>query len=213
MRHERKHGWEASSPMMVAPSGSSNMEVLTGSNFVPSGGRSLEKTSDDLPTGIQPTRKALPQLLPDGMPPHLHLRASLRVKHPMAYEPATTASVTYAHRYVLDDLEETNVRRGVVSKLLRKLAEAWAKENEELLQLCPNSVATVLRAFGTKNVALMREIAYLCNARDIASPAYLLTGLPMLGWTPGAEGFMQRARPPSQSVDEFLRDREGRNQK
>ena len=79
--------------------------------------------------------------------------------------------------------------------------------------MCPTSVATVLSAFGTKNVALMREIAYLCNARDIASPAYLLTGLPMLGWTPGAEGLMQRVRPPSQSVDEFLRDREDRNQK
>ena len=68
MRHKRTHDWEASSPMMVVASGSSHMEVLTGSNFVPSGGRSLEKTSDYLSTGIQPTRKALPQLLPDGRP-------------------------------------------------------------------------------------------------------------------------------------------------
>ena len=180
VRHERKSGWESSSPVMIAPGGSSHIEVLNGANYTPSGGRSLEKTSDYLSTGIQPTRKALPQLLPDGMPPHLQLRAALKVKHPMAYEPAG-ASVNYAHRYALDDMEETNVKRGVVCKLLRKLAEACAKENEELLQMCSTSVATVLRAFGTKNVDLMREIAYICNARDIASPAYLLTGLPMLG--------------------------------
>ena len=116
--------------MMVAPSGSSHMKALTDSNFVPSGGRSLEKTSDYLSIGIQPTRKALPQLLPDGMLPHLHLRAALKVKHPMAYEPATTVPVTYADRYALDDLEETNMRRSLVSWLLRKLAEVCMKENE-----------------------------------------------------------------------------------
>ena len=59
--------------MMVTTDGDSHMDALKGSNFAPSGGRSLAKTSDTMATGLEPTRKALPQLLPDGLPPHLHL--------------------------------------------------------------------------------------------------------------------------------------------
>ena len=83
-RRRRKDSWEMSSPMMVTTDGDSHMDALKGSNFAPTGGRSLAKTSDTMATELQPTRKALPQLLPDGLPPHLHLQAALAVKHPMA---------------------------------------------------------------------------------------------------------------------------------
>ena len=129
----------------------------------------MEKAADMLTTGVQPTRKALPQLVPDGMPSNLHLEAALRVKHPMAYEPVTTDPVRYALRYSPTDLNEINQRRGEVAKLLRQLAEACQAENDELLNLCMPSVRVVLLAFGRKNVALMREIAYVCGSRDVAS--------------------------------------------
>ena len=53
-------------------------------------------------------------------------------------------------------------------------------------------MAAVLRAIGIKNVVLMRELAFTCRSLDISPPAYLLIGLPMLGWAPGAEGLMRR---------------------
>ena len=143
----------------------------------------------------------------------MHLQAALRVQNPLSYEPATTASVKYALRNAPDDLEEVVQRRIEVSRIIRLLAEACADENAELLKLCEPSVARVLQAFGTKNVALMREIAFVCDTNDISSPGLLLIGLPMLGWAPGADGLMPRLKPPLQSVEEFLQSREERNEK
>ena len=124
-----------------------------------------------------------------------------------------TDPVKYALKYSPTDLNEINRRRGEVAKLLRQLAEACRPENDELLELCMPSVRAVLLAFGRKNVALMRGIAYVCSSRDVASPAFLLIGLPMLGWAPVAEGLMERVREPECSVDQFLEEREDRNER
>ena len=81
MNHSRKTGWELASPMMIAADGTSVAGALTESNYAMAKGRSIEKYSDVISAGVQPTRKALPQLLPDGLPPHLHLQAALAVQH------------------------------------------------------------------------------------------------------------------------------------
>ena len=59
----------------------------------------------------------------------------------------------------------------------------------------------------------MREIAYVCGARDISSPALLLIGVAMVGWAPPADGLMERTRPPKLSVDDFIDGRVDRNAK
>ena len=56
-------------------------------------------------------------------------------------------------------------------------------------------------------------MAFLCGSRDIASPAFLLIGLPMIGWSPPADGLMERVRPPENSISEFLAEGESRNAK
>ena len=132
-----------------------------------------------LATGLQPTRKALPQLIPDGLPPHVHLQAALATQHPLAYRPRATDPEQYALKYAPDDAGMTCERRQAVARTLRGLAAACEPENEELLSMVEPSVAAVLKAIGNKNVALMREIWYACGARDISSPAVLLVGLPM----------------------------------
>ena len=93
------------------------------------------------------------------------------------------------------------------------MAEACAAENDKLINLCAPSVATVLRAFGIKDVVLMRGLAFTCRSLDISSPAYLLIGLPMMRWAPGAEGLMRRIKPPNCSIAEFLRTKDERNAK
>ena len=82
-----------------------------------------------------------------------------------------------------------------------------------MLELVEPTVATVLRAFGIKNIAFIREIAFLCGARDISSPAFLLIGLPMLGWAPAAEGLMDRVRQPEMSIGEFVSSSPLRNER
>ena len=59
----------------------------------------------------------------------------------------------------------------------------------------------------------MREVAYAFASRDIASPAYLLLGLPMLGWSPAADGLMARTRETVCPASDFLLGRAHRNNK
>ena len=173
----------------------------------------MTRASETMAKGMQPTRKALPQLIPDGLSPHLHLQAAMVVRHPMMLKPISSAPVEYALKYADDDLEVTRRKSLAVVSVLRKLAVACQKDNEELMTRCGETVATMLQAVGYKNVAFMREITFACGSRDISSPAFLLIGLPMLGWAPAADGLMARARPPKVSVDEFLSERRERNMK
>ena len=78
--------------------------------------------------------------------------------------------------------------------------------------MCNASVQNVIRAKVTKNVALMRELTYLCRTTDGTSSAFLLVGLPMLGWTPAADGLMMRSSPPETSIDEWASRRSASNE-
>jgi len=98
-------------------------------------------------------------------------------------------------------------------KVLRELEAACKEENDELMKMCSPSVVTVLKAIGVKNVVFMREVAFACGSRDIASPALMLIGLSMIGWAPPADGLMERMRKPEASVEDFLAGREARNAK
>ena len=157
--------------------------------------------------GVQATQKKLPQLLSDGLSPAMHLQAAMCVQNPLTYVASTTVAVKYALANAPNDFNETCERRKAVAATIRLIAAACDEENERMIQLCEPSVAAVLRAFGTKNIALMRELAYVCGAQDIASPALLLLGLPMIGWAPGAEGLMRRTKEPLQSVEDVLERR------
>ena len=199
--------------MMLTDGGQGHSEALTNSNFKPSGGRSIERASEVMAGGQQPTRKALPQLLPDGMQPTSHLQAALALKHPLAYKPDATYPVKYALKYAPTNVDETRERRGEVLTVLRELAAATAEENEMILEMVEPSVGAVLRAIGVKQVALMREISVVCGSRDITSPALLLIGLPMLGWAPSAEGMLDRVKAPTKTVEAFIEERAERNEK
>lgn len=118
------------------------------------------------------------------------------VRHPMTLRPMTTAPVEYALDHADDDMEVTRKKRIVVIDILADLAKACMEDNENLASRCNEKVATMLGAIGHKNVSLTREIAFVCGSRDISSPAFLLIGLPMLGWASAADGLMGRTRPP-----------------
>ena len=142
--HCRKIGWQDAAPLMITGSGSTIGETITGSNFSLAKGRTVEKYADTISSGVQPTRKALPQLIPDGLPEHLHLEAALMVQHPMTYVPSTTAPVRYALKHATDDVKDTARRRITTLSLVDELAEACKEENERLTGLCEGPVQAVL---------------------------------------------------------------------
>ena len=104
--HRRKAGWEGAAPILMTPENATQMDALAVSNFTPSGGRTLTRAAETMATGMQPTRKALPQLVPDGLTPHLHLQVAVVVRHPMSLKPSATAPVEYVLKYAEYDPED-----------------------------------------------------------------------------------------------------------
>ena len=144
--------------MMIAADNDTHGRAFAKSSFVPAGGRSIITSAEVLATGVQPTRKALPPLVPYGLSPHLYLQAALATRHPLSHPPESFGPVEYGLKHAPEDMEVTRARRLMVCKLLRELAEACRAENDELLEMTGADVKTVLTAFGVKNVALMREV-------------------------------------------------------
>ena len=58
------------------------VETVGAMGFQPGGGRDLEVIAKRVSTGIQPTRRALPTLLPEGLGELAHLELALKVPHP-----------------------------------------------------------------------------------------------------------------------------------
>ena len=167
------------------------------SSFQPSRHRSSDQLAAVVSTGRQPGRGALPQLLPDGLPPEVHLRAALSIRHPYSAAPSATVAVKYAAQFAVDDPMAMTVRRTSVSETIAKLAVALDVENEAILNRCDANVAAVLRAFSKpKHVALMREVQFVAQLQDAAAPCGLVLWLPILGPVAPARGLLQRYRPP-----------------
>ena len=65
---------------------------VSASGFTPSGGRALGVVATRIAAASQPVRRALPQLLPDGLGPDRHLRAAHGVAHPFYRPDGATSS-------------------------------------------------------------------------------------------------------------------------
>ena len=62
--------------------GASFDTTLIQASFDPSGRRSVDQLAASVSTGRQPSRGTLPQLIPDGLPPDVHLKVALAIRHP-----------------------------------------------------------------------------------------------------------------------------------
>ena len=64
------------------------LQLLTDSGFNPSFHRTRETVDFAIGAARQPGRRALPQLIPDGMGPDTHLQVAIQLKHPFQLPPA-----------------------------------------------------------------------------------------------------------------------------
>ena len=189
-------------------------DVFHEAEFTPSGQRSGAQLAAVVSTGRQPGRGALPQLLPDGLPPDVHLKAALALQHPFCSAPSTTPAVKYAMTYALDSAATMVERRGQVSDAIEALATSLDAENNCLLGKCSDSVAAVLNAFERpKHIALMRELQFVAQLQDAAAPCGLALGLPMLGQSAPVRGLLPRHRQQTTPIAEWETQRVTRNAK
>ena len=94
------------------------------------------QTAEIVSTGRQPGRRALPRLLPDGLPPDVHLRAALPIRQPYSAVPSATVAVKNAAHVAVDGPVALPERRKSGSDTIAKLAVALDAENEAILNRC-----------------------------------------------------------------------------
>ena len=154
------------------------------------------RTADVLSSGLQTKRGKVVQLVPDGLEPTQHLQAALACRHPIVSTIPSTANVQNALLWSRMASAELNVRRRRAVEATVNLAKSTLMENDVIFQMIDPRTAVVLKSYAVKNVAFMREVSYVTGSDDQESALRLMTGLPMLGWAPVAEGLVPRVSPP-----------------
>ena len=145
-------------------------------------------------TSVQPTGRSLPQLLPDGLGPDDHPVVAKGLTHPMARLPSLPAYVHNAidsQKRVDSDLCSARVK---VLDELKNLAAACASDNEVFYK----AVQPYIRAkISKRNIALMREVTFVCQGLDYNLMLDYVCGLPMLGWARHSPIMLQmQSEPP-----------------
>ena len=141
------------------------LEVVEESGFKPSGRRSHIGTAMKVSSGQQPTKRVMPQLIPDGLEPDVHLQVALATVHPVERPPFVEDHVKAALSVSQLNAEFVNCKRSEMANLLAVLAESVSHENlEMILHVHPLLQPVVI----PRNVAFMREIQFVVGTRDHA---------------------------------------------
>jgi hypothetical protein len=172
---------------------------------------STSNNSDLLAVGLQPTRRRPDQLIPNGLKPHEHLQQALQEHHPYLSSSSSTNAVTYGLAWSPDDPHVLIQRRKEVIDLVEEPGLATLSKNALIMKIIDPNVVKVLLAYGSKNVILMRELAFLCQSSDNDSAMWMSLGIPMHGWAPPALGLITGISPPLMFLDEWRSEGTARN--
>ena len=188
--------------------------MLENANFSPSGRRSKFTVGVRVSAASQPARQALPTMIPDGLSPASHLHVALKIPHPFTRPPSLFGPVEQAIWSQEQDPELVNQRRTCIQAALVRLADSLIQERDFVLTQVHPSVRTVLVANKhIKNVPFLREVSFICHARDWALWSEFVLGLPMIGWARRAPTMQPREVFPTSSVENFLDSSMARNAK
>ena len=185
-------GWAPGAAATVA-------DAIDTIGFCPSGNRAPTVIGTRVAAGAQPTKRALPQLVPEGLGPLLHLQVVQSMEHPFAKRPRLTAPVEYALRNQLQP-EECNAQRNDMLTALEELAKCMRKEDTEILALIDPFIMPVL---AKRSLSFMREVSFASGWHDPMFIVDLAFGLPALGWAPRAPTMQTRFAPPEASIDDL----------
>ena len=143
--------------------------------------------------GVQPTGRAMPQLLPDGLGPESHLEVAKGLTHPFARPPSVPEYVSNAIDAQLKLPGDLNQARAKVSEGLQILACACLDENHQIMMAVHPYIRPIV---AKRNIAFMREVNYLCDGVDYNLVVDYVFGLPMMGWARHSPVMLQRKSDP-----------------
>ena len=112
------------------------LDALKDMNVTPSGKRSAHSIAARASTGVQTARRAIPQLIPDGMTPAEHVHVALNVCHPMQLQPTLFPPVGYATRYGSLCDEVCFKQRNKMLALVHELSKCLITARDTMLKQC-----------------------------------------------------------------------------
>ena len=160
-------------------------------------GKEVDGVAFSAGSGVPPTGRVMPQLLPDGLGPDDHLKVASVTPHPLARPPTV-------HPYCSRAIESQGVvnamgpgllvrRRTAVLELVTTLAQLCNKENDLIASLVHPWIRPVVKQ---RNVAFMRELTFVCRELDFVLMCDYVFGMPMMGWARHSPMLMQRVSEP-----------------
>ena len=108
----------------LSPPGQSLEQFVHKSHFQPSGSRPVSGVARRVGSVIQPVRRAVPQLIPEGLGTLFHLAVARDIEHPFLRPPTTYNPVVYATKYALQSERDCIAQRLDVAETQQVLADA-----------------------------------------------------------------------------------------
>ena len=183
-------------------------EAVEEAGFTPSGSRTADGVARKAAAGIQPVRAALPQLIPDGLDPDTHVAVARNLVHPVCRPPPLSKPCAYALQFQIVNSDILNERRSEVCEALKDLDALTQPTCLEALMFIHSWLQP---SVSRRNIAFMREVAYLVQGPDFMFLADHLLGLPKVGWICAAPSHLVREAPPSISIEQLYTGRDEHN--
>ena len=121
---------------------------------------------------MQPSKRALPTLLPEGLGKEVHLQLALQMKHPFTLQPPLSEHCEYAVKGQYHLGQRLGVTRHKVCALTLELKELLKEDTLRVKDLCHPWLVSVLQS---RNIPFMRELSWCCIAPDFCFlPHYVL---------------------------------------
>ena len=147
---------------------------------------------------IQPVRRAVPQLIPEGLGTRFHLAVARDSERPFLRPPTTYNPAVYATKFALQSERNCIAQRLDVAETRQVLADAVYSENlHALLLVDPLLLPVVAR----RNFLVMREVSVVISWMDPKLIVDLFFGLPQLGWAMPAPTMQLREAPPECPIE------------
>ena len=204
------HEFPALPSMRLGPHPEAFLGMLRDSDgFRPSRGRALAATTLTASTGLQPTGRALPPLLPRSLTPDEHWRqACFATEHPLAQLPPLPAQLLQAARRLQDMGPAVNDWRKMQFARIRQLANDLAGLQEKW---CESLHPQVRRIIGKWHLPLMHVLAKEAGSEDMFFCLDFTAGLTCAGRAAHSFVLPLKITKPALSVQELLRNAPARN--
>ena len=191
------------SGLMTFSTDSTLTSLLESKEFSPSRHRTVPVISQRVSAALQPTKRALPSLLPEGLGPICHLELALKLVHPYQLP----VSLPEHCQFSLDKLKAnfSNVvqYRLCVSDLVSSLSESCSKNNSLVMQYVHPNLVPIL---APRNLGLIRELSWVTGFDD---PRFLIDyvfGMSTVFWADTAPRFVLRPCEPLYPIDSAWKD-------